>query len=114
MRNIFSRWNQRDCYYYVALTSPPSRGNCLLWRASAAERKRKTSTMFRDRKDAGAQLASGLLKYKDNKDALVLALPRGGVVTGYEVARALGVPLDILIVRKIGVPWQPELAAAAL
>lgn len=70
--------------------------------------------MFRDRKDAGAKLASRLLKYKDNEDAFVLALPRGGVVTGYEVARALGVPLDVLIVRKIGVPWQPELAAAAL
>ena len=70
--------------------------------------------MFRDRKDAGAKLASRLLKYKYNDDTLVLALPRGGVVTGYEVARALGVPLDVLIVRKIGVPWQPELAAAAL
>ncbi len=70
--------------------------------------------MFRDRKDAGAKLTSRLLKYKDNDDTLVLALPRGGVVTGYEVARALGVPLDVLIVRKIGVPWQPELAAAAL
>ena len=70
--------------------------------------------MFRDRKDAGTKLASKLLNYKDNKDALVLALPRGGVVTGYEVARTLGVPLDVLIVRKIGVPWQPELAAGAL
>jgi len=70
--------------------------------------------MFRDRKDAGAKLASRLLKYKDNKDALVLALPRGGVITGHEVALALGVPLDVLIVRKIGVPWQPELAAGAL
>ncbi len=70
--------------------------------------------MFLDRRDAGSKLASKLLKYKDNKDVLVLALPRGGVVTGYEVARALGVPLDVLIVRKIGVPWQPELAAGAL
>jgi putative phosphoribosyl transferase len=70
--------------------------------------------MFRDRKEAGTKLASRLLKYKDNKNALVLALPRGGVITGYEVALALGVPLDVLIVRKIGVPWQPELAAGAL
>jgi putative phosphoribosyl transferase len=70
--------------------------------------------MFRDRKDAGTKLASRLLKYENNKDALVLALPRGGVVAGYEVALALGVPFDVLIVRKIGVPWQPELAAGAL
>jgi putative phosphoribosyl transferase len=70
--------------------------------------------MFRDRKDAGIKLASRLLKYKAAGNALVLALPRGGVVTGYEAARALGIPLDVLIVRKIGVPWQPELAAGAL
>lgn len=70
--------------------------------------------MFLDRRDAGAKLASKLLKYKDNKDVLVLALPRGGVMTGYEAARALRVPMDALIVRKIGVPWQPELAAGAL
>jgi putative phosphoribosyl transferase len=70
--------------------------------------------MFLDRRDAGAKLASKLLKYKDNKDVLVLALPRGGVMTGYETARALRVPMDVLIVRKIGVPWQPELAAGAL
>ncbi len=70
--------------------------------------------MFLDRRDAGAKLASKLLKYKDNKDVLVLGLPRGGVMTGYETARALRVPMDVLIVRKIGVPWQPELAAGAL
>lgn len=70
--------------------------------------------MFLDRRDAGAKLASKLLKYKDNKDVLVLALPRGGVMTGYETARALRVPMDVLIVRKIGVPWQPEFAAGAL
>lgn len=70
--------------------------------------------MFRDRRDAGTRLASKLLKYRDNKDVLVLALPRGGVMTGYETARALGVPMDVLIVRKLGVPWQPELAAGAL
>jgi putative phosphoribosyl transferase len=70
--------------------------------------------MFLDRRDAGAKLAPKLLKYKDNKDVLVLALPRGGVMTGYETALALRVPMDVLIVRKIGVPWQPELAAGAL
>lgn len=70
--------------------------------------------MFLDRRDAGAKLASKLLKYKDKKDVLVLALPRGGVMTGYDTARALRVPMDVLIVRKIGVPWQPEFAAGAL
>jgi len=67
--------------------------------------------MFRDRKDAGVQLAEKLMHYRFAKDLLVLALPRGGVVTGFEVARRLGAPLDVLLVRKIGVPWQPELAA---
>lgn len=70
--------------------------------------------MFRDRRDAGEQLAKRLTHYKGNKDVLVLALPRGGVVTGFEIARRLDIPLDVLIVRKIGVPWQPELAAGAV
>lgn len=70
--------------------------------------------MFRDRSEAGIKLAERLKKYKRAKDVLVLALPRGGVVTGFEVARLLGVPLDVLIVRKIAAPWQPELAAAAV
>ena len=70
--------------------------------------------MFRDRRDAGVQLARRLLHYKDLEDVLVLALPRGGVVTGFEIARRLNAPLDVLIVRKIGVPFQPELAAGAI
>jgi putative phosphoribosyl transferase len=70
--------------------------------------------MFNDRSDAGAQLAARLKGYKDKKNVLVLALPRGGVVTGYEIARSLNVPLDIVIVRKIGFPGQPELAIGAV
>lgn len=70
--------------------------------------------MFRDRRDAGIQLARRLLHYKDMEDVLVLALPRGGVVTGFEIAQSLNVPLDVLIVRKIGAPFQPELAVGAL
>jgi putative phosphoribosyl transferase len=70
--------------------------------------------MFRDRKDAGEKLAKKLTDYKGREDALVLALPRGGVVPGFEIARRLDLPLDVLIVRKIGVPWQPELAAGAV
>lgn len=70
--------------------------------------------IFNDRKDAGIQLASKLTRYKDMENVLVLALPRGGVVTGYEVARALNCPLDIIIIRKIGFPGQPELAIGAV
>ncbi len=70
--------------------------------------------MFIDRSDAGIQLAQRLKKYSGQKSVLVLALPRGGVVTGFEIARALGAPLDVLIVRKIGFPGQPELAIGAV
>jgi len=70
--------------------------------------------MFSNRGDAGVQLAKRLKQYKDAKEALVLALPRGGAVTGYEVASALSIPLDVLIVRKIGFPGEPELAIGAV
>jgi putative phosphoribosyl transferase len=70
--------------------------------------------MFSDRRDAGVQLTSRLKGYKDQLGVLVLALPRGGVATGYEIARYLNVPLDIVIVRKIGFPGQPELAIGAV
>lgn len=70
--------------------------------------------MFRDRSDGGVQLAERLKDYKDREDVLVLALPRGGVVTGYEIARYLNVPLDIIIVRKIGFPGQPEFGIGAV
>ena len=70
--------------------------------------------MFKDRKDAGAQLAECLKEYIGQKNVLVLALPRGGVVTGVEIANRLKAPLDVLIVRKIGHPWQSELAAGAI
>ena len=69
---------------------------------------------FKDRADAGRQLAHQLLQYKDSPDVMVVALPRGGVVTGFEIAQALGVPLDIVVPRKIGAPGQPELAVGAL
>src|SRR5512143_3607160 len=70
--------------------------------------------MFRNRSEAGSRLAARLDRYKDRDDVIVLALPRGGVVTGYEIARVIGAPLDVLIVRKIGFPYQPELAAGAV
>jgi putative phosphoribosyl transferase len=70
--------------------------------------------MFNDRTDAGIQLVSRLKEYKDKEGVLVLALPRGGVVTGYAIAQHLNVPLDIVIVRKIGFPGQPELGIGAV
>ncbi len=69
--------------------------------------------MFRDRNDAGVQLAKKLEQYR-GQDAVVLALPRGGVVLGYEVARALALPLDIVTVRKVGHPLSPEYAICAV
>jgi putative phosphoribosyl transferase len=70
--------------------------------------------MFKNRTDAGRLLAERLKDYADRNDVTVLALPRGGVPVGYEVANALGVRLDILIVRKLGVPHHPELAMGAI
>jgi predicted phosphoribosyltransferase len=70
--------------------------------------------VFHDRRDAGRQLASRLSQYADRDDVLVLALPRGGVPVGFEVAEALRVPLDVFLVRKLGVPGQEELAMGAI
>jgi len=68
---------------------------------------------FADRADAGRRLAHALVDYRD-RDAVVLALPRGGLPVAAEIASALAAPLDVVLVRKIGVPWQPELAMGAL
>ena len=68
---------------------------------------------FADRDEAGRSLAGKLAHLKDQQP-VILALPRGGVAVGFEVARALDAPLDIVLVRKIGVPWQPELALGAV
>lgn len=71
-------------------------------------------TRFRDRKHAGQLLAKKLAGFRKAKDTLVLALPRGGVVLAFEIAEELELPLDVCIVRKLGVPWQPELAMGAV
>src|SRR4051812_13190717 len=70
--------------------------------------------LFRDRTDAGGQLAAKLTAYAGRPGVLVLALPRGGVPIAFEVARALRAPLDVFLVRKLGVPGQEELAMGAL
>lgn len=68
---------------------------------------------FRDRAEAGRRLASRL-EALDRQGLIALGLPRGGVVVAYEVASALGIPLDVVVVRKLGVPYQPELAMGAI
>ena len=70
--------------------------------------------LFRDRREAGRLLAERLAGYANRPDVLVLALPRGGVPVAYEVARALGAPMDVFVVRKLGVPGYEELAMGAV
>src|SRR6267142_3752491 len=72
------------------------------------------TSRYRDRRHAGRVLASALSRYANRPDVLVLALPRGGVPVAYEVARRLGAPLDVFVVRKLGVPGHEELAMGAL
>jgi len=71
-------------------------------------------TRFADRHDAGRRLAARLTHYAGRGDVVVLALPRGGVPVAYEVAQALDAPLDVFVVRKLGVPGHEELAMGAL
>jgi predicted phosphoribosyltransferase len=70
--------------------------------------------IFEDRTDAGRKLAARLTRYADRDDVLVLALPRGGVPVAYEVAKDLRAPLDVFLVRKLGVPGHEELAMGAI
>ncbi len=70
--------------------------------------------LFKNRIDAGRQLAERLVQYGDQPDVLVLGLPRGGVPVAYEVARVLNAPMDIFLVRKLGVPGHEELAFGAI
>lgn len=72
------------------------------------------SRIYADRADAGRALANALARYRATPDAIVLGLPRGGVPVAFEVARALELPLDVLVVRKLGLPQQPELAMGAI
>ncbi len=70
--------------------------------------------LYRDRREAGRFLARQLTEYAGRPDVVVLALPRGGVPVAYEVARALGAPLDVFLVRKLGLPGHEELAMGAI
>lgn len=75
---------------------------------------RQTPTRFRNRTEAGRKLAEELSRYEGRDDVIVFGLPRGGVPVAFEVAQALDAPLDVLVVRKLGVPGQPELAMGAV
>lgn len=72
------------------------------------------TAVFRDRREAGRRLAGELAGYAGRDDVVVLALPRGGVPVARQIAEALGAPLDVLVVRKLGAPFQPELALGAV
>src|SRR5258708_12214196 len=74
----------------------------------------KIMRLYRDRSEAGQVLATRLMKYADRPDVLVLARPRGGVPVAFEVAKALHAPLDVFVVRKLGVPGHEELAMGAI
>jgi putative phosphoribosyl transferase len=76
--------------------------------------KEGTLSAFRDRRDAGRKLALALSHYADRSDVTIFALPRGGVSVAYEVALALNAPLDIFVVRKLGLPGREELAIGAI
>src|ERR1700692_3099649 len=75
---------------------------------------RVSEMVFQDRREAGRVLGDLVAALPDLKDAVVLGLVRGGVPVAYEVARACGLPLDILVVRKLGVPGEEELAMGAI
>jgi putative phosphoribosyl transferase len=81
--------------------------------AGTARALKRGAMPFKDRADAGRKLAAALAAYKD-RQPVVLALPRGGVPVAAEAARALAAPLDLILVRKIGVPFEPELAMGAV
>jgi predicted phosphoribosyltransferase len=70
--------------------------------------------MFEDRTDAGRRLAKELAHYAGREDVIILALPRGGIPVGFEVAKALNAPMDVFLVRKLGTPGQRELAMGAI
>jgi putative phosphoribosyl transferase len=77
-------------------------------------RRKDATERFADREEAGRLLADLVAPEVDGQEVVVLALPRGGVPVGFEVATRIGAPLDVLLVRKLGVPWQPELAFGAI
>lgn len=70
--------------------------------------------IFKDRQDAGLQLSKKLLNYKNAENAIIISLPRGGIILGFEISKSLNLPLDIVVPRKIGFPFNEELALGAI
>jgi predicted phosphoribosyltransferase len=97
----------------AVLFQTPQNGNDLAGKPHGAMPEVSTQP-FRDRVEAGELLAAKLTQYRDRDDVVVLALPRGGVPVARESARALGVPFDVFVVRKLGVPGHEELAMGAI
>ena len=83
-------------------------------RDAGTPRSGREAVPFEDRREAGIALAAALEPYRGRDDVVVLALPRGGVPVAFEVAQALGAPLDVFVVRKLGMPGQPEFAIGAI
>jgi predicted phosphoribosyltransferase len=98
----------------VSISSSADEGQRRVGWTSAPELLTPSRYRFHDRHEAGRALAERLRSYAGRDDVIVLALPRGGVPVGYEVASALGVPLDVFLVRKLGVPGHEELAFGAI
>src|SRR5437764_10087319 len=96
-----------------ATAAYPSPARCRR-RFRPASKYRRPPMLFRDRTEAGRELATKLAAYADRPDVLVLGLPRGGVPVAFEVARALHAPLDVFLVRKLGLPGHEELAMGAI
>lgn len=84
------------------------------WYGDASREVKRMNSQFRDRTEAGQLLAAELMEYAECPDVLVLGLPRGGVPVAYQIAKALHAPLDVWLVRKLGVPGQEELAMGAI
>src|SRR4051812_44499701 len=112
---ICSRSRERS----IRCSATRSAGSAGIWPETIwSAREEPDMPLFDNRREAGRQLAQALARYRDNdhrdSDPVVLALPRGGVPVGFEVANALAAPLDVLIVRKIGAPGHPELGIGAV
>ena len=99
-----------DLFHSSAINIP----SLLAFGADSFDLRAPMRTSFRDRTEAGQLLAEKLRAYERHPDAIVLALPRGGVPVGYEVAISLALPLDVFVVRKLGVPGYRELAMGAI
>ena len=99
---------------WYSLCDPPRLMSAIDRKNGEQQEATRMHMRFRDRRAAGQALAASLTAYADQADVIVLALPRGGVPVGYEVAMALHLPLDVFLVRKLGVPGHEELAMGAI